>query len=267
MAGIVFGCVVPHPPIMVPEIGGGREGEVSASIQAMREVSQSLSESHPQSVLIVSPHGASHYNAMGVLTAKFSQGNLMQWGASSVQYSFENDPELASAIAGEAKTAKIPVKPIGERGYDLDHGVMVPMYFLAEGIKGIPVVPLTFCWQPLKTHYEFGNAIRKAAERAGKQVAFIASGDLSHRLLPGAPAGYDPMGQVFDRKIVDALATMDVKTILNLNMRLVERAGECGLRSICILLGALEGLEVKSRVHSYEGPFGVGYVVASFEVA
>lgn len=266
MAGIVYGCVVPHPPIMVPEIGGGREDEVAGSIRAMGEVSQGLSRSCPQSVLIVSPHGASHFRAMGILTASSSQGDLKQWGAWGVDYGFENDPEVVSAIMEEAKAASIPIQSIGERGYQLDHGVMVPIYFLYESIKDMPLVPLTFCWLPLETHFEFGRAIRRAAERTGKRIAFIASGDLSHRLLPSAPAGYDPVGKVFDKKIVDALGSMDVDTILNLDMEFVERAGECGLRSICILLGVVDGLKVKPKVHSYEGPFGVGYLVASLEI-
>jgi AmmeMemoRadiSam system protein A len=74
------------------------------------------------------------------------------------------------------------------------------------------------------------------------------------------------MGKTFDEKLVAAIASYDTQAVLNLDPELIERAGQCGLRSIVILLGALEGLEVKAEVLSYEGPFGVGYLVASFEV-
>jgi AmmeMemoRadiSam system protein B len=133
-------------------------------------------------------------------------------------------------------------------------------------LKNIPLVPLTFSWLPLTTHFAFGNAIRKAAERSGKRVIIIASGDLSHRLIPGAPAGYDPSGKKFDEQLVKAISDGDTPKILNFDSELVEKAGECGLRSIIILMGALEGLTVKPEVLSYEGPFGVGYMVASLEV-
>jgi AmmeMemoRadiSam system protein A len=54
---------------------------------------------------------------------------------------------------------------------------------------------------------------------------------------------------------------------MDLDEDLINRAGECGLRSIVIMLGALDGLDVRPEVLSYEGPFGVGYLVASFDVA
>jgi len=46
---------------------------------------------------------------------------------------------------------------------------------------------------------------------------------------------------------------------------LVEEAGECGLRSFVIALGMLDGNSFKSEIISYEGPFGVGYLVAALE--
>jgi AmmeMemoRadiSam system protein A len=266
MAGIVFGCIVPHPPIIVPEIGGGRESETSATIQAMERLTGKLARHRPELMFIISPHGFSRYDAMGVATAKSLSGSLRDWGVIGADHNFENDLAAVALLQEEARASGIPLKSIGERRYDLDHGVMVPMYFLIKGVKGVPMVPLTFSLLPLSSHFAFGQALRRTADRLGKRVAIIASGDLSHRLLPGAPAGYDPMGKTFDEKLVAAIASYDTQAILNLDPELIDRAGECGLRSIVILLGALEGLEVKPEVLSYEGPFGVGYLIASFEV-
>ena len=71
---------------------------------------------------------------------------------------------------------------------------------------------------------------------------------------------------MFDQKIMDAIQSWDKDAVLNLDPELVESAGECGLRSIVVLMGALEGLQVKPRVLSYEGPFGVGYLTATIPV-
>jgi AmmeMemoRadiSam system protein A len=266
MAGIVFGCIVPHPPIIIPEIGGGREWESSATIQAMERLTGELARHRPELMFIISPHGVVHYDAMGVATAESLPGSMRNWGVTGADHDFENDLEAVALLQEEAKASGIPLKPIGGRRYDLDHGIMVPMYFLVKGVEGVPMVPLTFSLLPLSFHFAFGQALRRAADRLGKRVAIIASGDLSHRLLPGAPAGYDPMGKTFDEKLVAAIAAYDTQAVLNLDPELIEKAGECGLRSIVILLGALEGLEVKPEVFSYEGPYGVGYMVAAFEV-
>ena len=266
MAGLVFGCIVPHPPIIVPEVGGGRETEVAATIKAMDEVADHLAEYKPETVFIISPHGRSYHDAMGVLTASSAKGNLRNFGAWSVELQFQNDLQVVAALQEEAKALGVPLRPIDDRRYDLDHGVLVPMYFLLDAVEGVPVVPLTFSWLSLETHFAFGQAIRRAAEKLGKRVALIASGDLSHRLTQNAPAGYDPMGKVFDQQLVEAVKDHDVQRTLNLDEDMVDRAGECGLRSIVILLGALDGLKATPRVLSYEGPFGVGYMVAYYEI-
>ena len=267
MTGIVFGCITPHPPIMLPQIGRGRESEVSASIEAMGRIARELAESQVDTVFIVSPHGAVYPDAMGLLTAPCSVGTMSEWGAMGIDCRFDNDPQIVAALQQEAKDASIPLRSIGEASYDLDHGVMVPAYFLIDVLKSRPLVPISFSALPLDMHLELGRAVARASETSGKRVALIASGDLSHRLIPLAPAGYDPAGQEFDKQLTQAVASLDSGALLEMDPDMVSRAGECGLRSIVILLGALEGLEVTADVLAYEGPFGVGYLTASFRVA
>ncbi len=267
MAGIVFGCIVPHPPLLVPDIGRGQEAAISATTQAMEKLTDKLAEQHAQTVLVISPHGEYYGDAMGILTAPSSTGDLRNWGVPGPRQHFDNDLDMVALIQKEAGADNIRLKSIGKSSYELDHGVMVPMHFLLSAMKGVPLVPLSFSWLPLETHFAFGKAVGRAVEQSHKRVALVASGDLSHRLIPGAPAGYEPMGKVFDEKLVKALSCMDAEGVLNLDQELIERAGECGLRSFVILLGVLDGLEVKPEILSYEGPFGVGYLVASFEVA
>ena len=58
------------------------------------------------------------------------------------------------------------------------------------------------------------------------------------------------------------LENYQVEKILTMDPDLVQAAGECGLRSIAVLLGCLDGEAVQTEILSYEGPFGVGYPVA-----
>ena len=266
MPGIVYGCITPHPPIMLPQIGRGREKEISASIDAMGRVAREMAERQVDSVMIVSPHGTMYPEAMGVLTASYSEGTMSHWAVSDLDYRFDNDPEVVAALQEEAQGAGIPLRSIGQSHYNLDHGVMVPAYFLMDVLRTRPLVPISFSMLSLDTHLELGRVVGRTTKRSGKRVAFIASGDLSHRLLPEAPAGYDPIGEVFDRELTKAVASLDSRAILEMDQDLLMRAGECGLRSIVILLGALEGLEVTPEALSYEGPFGVGYLTASFNI-
>jgi AmmeMemoRadiSam system protein B len=266
MAGLVFGCMVPHPPLLVPDVGKGQEAVIKATSGAMEKLAGILDQKKPETVVFISPHTQLHSNAMGILTAESSVGDMSRWGASRTRNRFENDLELVELILEEATTANIATSPFDEGQFELDWGIMVPMHFLQPALRGVPLLVLAFSFLSLKTHFAYGQAIKRAIDRSQKKVALIASGDLSHRLIPSAPAGYDPMGKVFDERLIKALSSMDIQDILNMEPVLIERAGECGLRSSVILLGALDGLKVKPEILSYEGPFGVGYLVASFEI-
>jgi AmmeMemoRadiSam system protein B len=167
--------------------------------------------------------------------------------------------------------------------------VLVPLYYLREAGVTAELVVFGISMLPPQLHFRFGQALARAIARSPRRVCLIASGDMSHRLLPGAAAGYDPQGEVFDRLVVESLAAMDTGRILDIPEVLADRAGECGLRPIIILLGVLDDLQVwghtpeagghtasgdvplsvpriESKIYSYEGPFGVGYLVAGFKI-
>ena len=111
-------------------------------------------------------------------------------------------------------------------------------------------------------HIRFGACVRRAAAAEGRAVAFVASGDLSHRLKPGAPAGYDPEARLFDEQVVAAISSSDPLGIARVDQGLRRRAGECGYRSMLVALGTLAGAAINCEVLHYEAPFGVGYLVA-----
>jgi len=104
----------------------------------------------------------------------------------------------------------------------------------------------------------------KIFKQTNKRVAFIASGDMSHCLQKGAPGGFSPQGEIFDKKVVEIIKNNDLKSLLKLDEALVEQSGECGLRSLCVLGGLLDEYQYTPEILSYEAPFGVGYLVANY---
>jgi hypothetical protein len=115
---------------------------------------------------------------------------------------------------------------------------------------------------PFDKLYEFGQCIREAVEESDERVVYIASGDLSHRLTSDAPAGYSPKGREYDEALVEKVRKADVRGLLETDLTLLEKAGECGTRSIVMMFGALHGRKPEPEIYSYEGPFGVGYLIA-----
>ena len=145
-----------------------------------------------------------------------------------------------------------------------DWGFNVPLYFLAKDFKGEIKTYLMGTKEP-KFYFEQGKKIVR--DRTSNEIALIGSGDLSHCLKEDGPYGLHPDGPKFDQTLIEALKKKDIEKILKLD-NLYPEAGECGLRSFCFILGILEesGIKYQTEILSYEGPFGVGYLVANFKL-
>lgn len=144
-----------------------------------------------------------------------------------------------------------------------DWGFNVPLYFLAKDFKGEIRTYLTGLEEP-NSYFDGGKKFYKSNSQ---KVALIASGDLSHCLKADGPYGFHPDGPKFDKELIESLGKKDIEKILKLD-DLYPEASECGLRSFCFILGILEASEInyQPEILSYEGPFGVGYLVVNFKI-
>ena len=270
--GVLVAGISPHPPLIIPEIGGREIDRVRSTADALVKLSDQVVTLSPETVIFITPHGPVFRDTPAILADEKLQGNFGDFGVPGVNFNVKNDIPLVKAIAEESRKVSIGVKLLKKdnnwiRGRGdmaaLDHGIMVPLYYLEKaGFKDGCIVAITFAMLPFKDLYRFGEAIKKAVEALGRRVAVIASGDLSHRLTRDAPAGYNPLGKEYDRQIVENVKEYNTTKLLEMDENLVSVAGECGIRSIIILLGILSDCKIAPQILSYEGPFGVGYLVA-----
>lgn len=270
----LVGCaLMPHPPIMVPEVGKNELEHVKDTVSAVTQAAELLKEGNPQTVVIITPHGPVFEDSVTVSIHPRLRGNMAQFGAPDVTLGFETDNLLIRHITRSCERLGVNLQELTDDiaknnrvTLRLDHGAFVPLYYLSKaGFKG-QIVHLTMGMLPYEEMYTFGKAVQAAIGNMDKRVAVIASGDLSHRLTPDAPAGYSPKGTEFDRQVVEALKRIDVKALLNMDRNLIAEAGECGLRPIFFLLGVMGGLDAETILSSYEGPFGVGYAVTLYKI-
>lgn len=261
--------IAPHPPIIIPEIGGSRIAEVEKTVSGLKKLSGYMKDTGPELVIVITPHGQVTHEGPSIQALQRLTGNFGQFGYPGLEVSLQTDIKLLDLVIEEASKKNVPPVILDNRSNqffsagNLDHGATVPLYYLQQEGVDAPGLHITFSYQPFEQLYSFGSALRQAVERRGLKTAVIASGDLSHRLKPGAPAGYNPRGGEFDRLLVNLIREKKVDELLHIDGQLVEDAGECGLRSFIIALGMLEGGEFSSEIISYEGPFGVGYLVAA----
>jgi AmmeMemoRadiSam system protein A len=215
--------------------------------------------------VVMSPHAAGFQDAFAISVADRARGDLSQFNAPSTRMDASVDRELAAAIFERAVDARLPAVARDTSGgmVPLDHGVLVPLSFL-DPSGAYPLVVLSLSYLPYKKHHRLGNVVRDAAAALGRRVAFVASGDCSHRLTHRAPAGFAPRAHLFDERLVELLSAGDFARLAKIDSRLIEEAGECGLRSFITLGGFLEGSGASPRMLAYEGPWGVGYLTAVF---
>ena len=261
---LVLAGIVPHPPLLIPEIGRGELEKVRQTRQALQELSQQVAAVRPDTVIIITPHGPILKDTPVIMAGEELRGDFSSFNAPNVKVRASIDGELAGAITLAARTRGIGVIIENKAGEKLDHGVSVPLYYLQEAGAGQQCVVVTFALLSYHELFHFGEAVQEAVVSTGRRAVVVASGDFSHRLIPGAPSGYNPRGREFDELLVEHLRHYRVAEILSMDKKLISAAGECGLRSVAVMLGCLSGFSVAPQVLSYEGPFGVGYIVALF---
>ena len=254
----IWAALMPHPPIIVPGVGGGREREAAATIAGVARLTERLKERKPDRILLLSPHQPYAVGAFAVNGSRIIRGGLAAFGTSEAQFELHTPVADADSLVGHLSSKDIPTGVVESCDLSRDQGSSVPLYFLRKSWGELPDVILS---SPIGldrlTAISLGGVL--AAFDDGRRWGMIASGDLSHRLKPGAPAGFSPVGEKFDRAVVDALDKNEPALLLEMSSHTVEEAGECGLRSALAMMGLVSRLGGGIDVLSYEGPYGVGY--------
>lgn len=273
MSNLIGAFIFPHPPIVVKEVSRGHELEAQATINGTEEAARRIGELKPETLVVITPHGNMLADALTISGDSRLFGSFAAFGANEVRMEFENDLGLADEILNNCEQENILAIALDNElrktyrfAEELDHGALVPLYFIKKELPDFKLVHITYSMLPHSEHYKFGMAIRQAIEKLGRKTVVICSGDLSHRLTKDAPAGYNPKGALYDAEYIEIIKNGDAKRLLNMDCELFESAGECALRSTVVLFGILDGCSPKGEILSYEGPFGVGYCVAQMKL-
>ncbi|NTV40833.1 MAG: hypothetical protein HGA61_00990 [Candidatus Moranbacteria bacterium] len=256
---IVFAAIVPHPPESIPGIGTVSDlKKIEKTISAFDRLREEIEQASPDTIVIISPHARLEPYSFVINSANSLSGSFVDFGFDEV-CKFKNDVEIANKLAHACQRDELSARLRPEA---LDYGTLVPLFHLTKNIKP-KIVHLSFSLMSYEQHFRYGQIIEKVIGKAqSKRIAIIASGDLSHRLFHGAPAGYSPKGEEFDRSIIHHLGENNLLSIMNMHKEDIAEVAECGIRSIIILMGALHEEKYSFKLFSYEGPFGVGNLVA-----
>ena len=256
--------MVPHPPMIVPAVGRGSETQITETIRAYERAAEEIAALKPETIVITSPHTVMYADYFHISPGRKAKGSFADFGAAQVKFAEEYDEELVEQICRIADKQHFPAGTLGEKDARLDHGVMVPLWFIRRVYKDFRIVRIGLSGLPLTDHYQLGMMLQEAAGAAGRRVVLVASGDLSHKLQPYGPYGYAPEGPEYDSRIMDVCRRAAFGELLTFEETFCEKAAECGHRSFVIMAGAFDGLAVKAEALSHQDVTGVGYGICTF---
>ena len=256
--------MVPHPPMIVPRVGRGSEKQVEKTVRAYKAVADEIAALRPETVIVTSPHAVMYADWFHISPGKEASGDFGRFGAPEVSFREKYDTELVDTLCALAKKQGFPAGTAGEKDRRLDHGTMVPLYFIEQKYRDFRLVRIGLSGLSLADHYAFGQLLQKAVEETGRRAVLVASGDLSHKLQEYGPYGFAEEGPAYDARIMDVAGRAAFGEMLAFEDGFCEKAAECGHRSFVIMAGALDGLSVEAKVYSHEDVTGVGYGICSF---
>lgn len=259
---IIKTYMVPHPPIAIPEIGKGEETKCASTVHSFQTIAKEIANLKPDTIIITSPHATMYRDYFDISGGERAYGDLSQFRC-NVSMEVNYDTAFIDCLK-HCLPDNFPSGDEYNRDVMLDHGTMVPLYFIEKEYKDFKLVRIGLSGLSLPMHYALGMDIQKAAEQMDKKVVFIASGDLAHCQKEDGPYGYHKEGPEYDEQIMKTMGNAAFGELFDYSPAFLDAAMECGHRSFVIMAGALDGIEVSTHVYSHEAPFGVGYGFVSF---
>ena len=263
---IVKAVMVPHPPLAVSEVGRGDEKKIQNTLDAYHQAAREIAETKPETVIIISPHALMYRDYFNISRGREAYGDLGRFRAGMVAFEKEYDEEFTHALSELLYAEGFPGGTEYDNDPQLDHGTMVPLYFLDQYLPDVRIVRIGLSGLPLALHYRLGMYIAETAARLNRRIAVIGSGDLAHCQKEDGPYGYRPEGPEYDEKIMKTMGSADFEALFSYPESFLNAAMECGHRAFVIMAGILDGLSVTPHVLSHEATFGVGYGIITYDI-
>lgn len=274
---LVSGGLVPHPPVLIPEVSGGRSEETAKTARAMESLVERLSAENPDVLVMSGPHHpTARERAAGVITSPILLGDFARFGAPDVKIELEGLPEVSTAVIKEFSAGfdrgfgdECRVNDVYEvHGGTLDWDFTVFLSIAARMGFTPKVLPLIIAWGQTSDWHAFGDSLFRFLESRFTDLRFgyVASGDLSHSTRKGTSYEYHPYGPKFDSIVANAVSSGDKSAFLSLTGDDLAAARQCGAASFASAMGFYGDGRATPELLSYDDPFGVGYLVGYFKV-
>ncbi len=257
---LVFSCITPHTPMLIPTVAKDRLATVEKTRLAMLTLEQDLYVAQPETILVITPHGDALPDALSINMHPSFIGDFEEFGDLVTKITWKPDTLLIDRFREDFKAKQLPLV-LGSRE-KLDYGSAVPLFYLTAHLPQVKIVILSVAGFDMKTHFDLGKQLKDEIMHTTRRIAVVASADLSHRAGPEAPGGLTPKGAAFDDKILEIIKTDNHADILDIDEEWIAESQTCGAKVLAMMFGLMDEVRHRTDILSYERPLGVGYLVA-----
>lgn len=261
---LVFAAFTPHSPLLLPSINRERLKDVETTRGAMARLAEELYAARPDTIVVISSHATMHDKAFSINLHDPYRVDLKEFGDLGEYRSFHPDLGLVDRLQRRMRQQAVATTLNTDDA--LHYSAAVPLLLLTEELPQIAVVPVSYTGLSAKEHFTAGEVLNDVIADSARRVAILATGDQSHALTSDSPAGFVKEGPQYDAQVQECIKNNNPAGLLQMKPKFVEKARECSYRPLLMLLGALDKTQYWPTIHSYEAPFGVGFLVAHFEL-
>lgn len=256
--------IVPNSPLLLPMIHEEVHDQLQATVHAYHQAAKEIGAYHPDTIVIISTKAPGYKDYIHIAPGEQAVGNFAKYGHSEYAIAVEYDTVLVNQICSLAKRNHIPAGKRGDNAATLDSGTMVPLFFINQYINSYRVVRISISEVDQDQLDRLGQCISAAAEDMDRRIVVIVSGELSKRLNSDSPYGYAKEAAVFDQFILSSVKDNDLEAWNHVNSDIGKASAQTILPALQIFKGAISDTLFRSALLSYEGPFGIGWMVAAF---
>jgi len=250
---LAVAAVLPHPPLLVPELAGAAAGELDPLRAACR---RALSVVLAAADLIVVVGGGPVWGVPG----PSAPGSFRPYGADvEVTLPTQADLELLPGLPAPARLDELPLS-LAVAAHLLA-GVDAPGRVFAVAVP--PALGPGAAAAIGRALIGGGDPAGSGAGPVAGRVGLVAMGDLSACRTERAPGAFRAEAAGFDASVAEALRDAKPERLLDLDPA---QAGEllvAGRVPLQVLAGACAGgPDLRGQVLYDDAPYGVGYLVA-----
>jgi hypothetical protein len=258
---LIAGAVCPHPPLLIPAALGAAASDPPAELRQVADAAglavSGLAGARPDLIVVVGggaaereyDRGASGgLHAFGIGVTVGPGEPVLPLSLTVGRWLLERAGILARDEAPDPGEGGIPGEAMNPPGAAAGPGVAVVFQEVARNAAAGECLQLG----------------RILADRAPR-VALLAMGDACARPAREDPDAPDPAAQDYDAEVAEALAAADARWLARLDPALDDELVVAGRAAWQVLAGAARGTRMQGRLLCMSAPYGVTYLVASWE--